>query len=159
MNAQAVIAAGRDYVDCLGRVRRRTDPVERFMEKIDRSAGDGGCWLWTLVPHHSGYGLFQTGHGQVMAHRFSYELHVGPIPEGLQLDHLCRVRHCVNPAHLEPVTQSENVRRGYMATRTHCKNGHPFDEANTRLRAGRGRTCRACDRERQRKAKARRLQP
>lgn len=70
-----------------------------------------GCWLWTGTVLGSGYGQFRVGMGHVRAHRFAYELLVGPIPEALTLDHLCRVTSCVNPLHLEPVTASENIKR------------------------------------------------
>lgn len=90
-----------------------------------------------------------------MAHRLSYELFVGPIPDGLTLDHLCRVRNCVNPWHLEPCTLTENIDRGYSISRTNrekvvCRYGHPFDEKNTRYytRPDTGttvRVCRACE--------------
>lgn len=84
-----------------------------------------------------------------MAHRMAYEELVGPIADGLQIDHLCRVRCCVNPAHLEPVTQAENIRRGVSPTaanrrKTHCKHGHEFTTENTRL-VPEGRICRRCD--------------
>ncbi|MEU7240240.1 HNH endonuclease signature motif containing protein [Streptomyces sparsogenes] len=83
-----------------------------------------------------------------MAHRFAYETLVGPIPEHLQLDHLCRVRHCVNPDHLEPVSSRENTRRGRSQAgingrKTHCQKGHPFDSANTYVWKG-SRACRTC---------------
>ena len=99
------------------------------------------------------------------AHRFAYEMLVGPIPEGLDLDHLCRVRHCVNPNHLEPVTRSENLRRGIRPrlpqndrigdknrAKTHCPKGHPYDEANTLMHYWKRensmrRLCRTCHRQ------------
>lgn len=87
---------------------------ERFWAKVDRS---GDCWRWTGALARGGYGFAVVGSRDDPqryrnAHRFAYELSVGPIPEGLELDHLCRNRRCVNPAHLEPVTHSENMRRG-----------------------------------------------
>lgn len=88
---------------------RKPDAVARFWSKVDKRPG--GCWLWTGTMLRSGYGQFRLGLGHVRAHRFAYELLVGPIPEGLTLDHLCRVTACVNPLHLEPVTLSENVKR------------------------------------------------
>ena len=116
--------------------------------------GPGGCLIWTAMATKNGYGRFWDGSRMVVAHRISYELHVGvKIPEGLQIDHLCRVRRCVNPDHLEVVTQRENWRRGKSITRaladkTHCPAGHPYDEENTYQRRGR-RHCRICGRERQ----------
>lgn len=88
---------------------------------------DNGCWLWTGWKHNSGYGYVNLwpGPAPIRVHRYVYEQLIGPIPDGLVLDHLCRVRHCVNPAHLEPVTRGENVRRG-AAVRDTCKNGHPW---------------------------------
>lgn len=123
----------------------------RFWSKVQR--GDG-CWQWTDAPSAAGYGYFGYGgrNGtKVPAHRIAYELAVGPIPLGKQIDHLCRNRRCVNPAHLEAVTQRQNLLRGLgssalNARKTRCKRGHPFDDENTYMdRAGR-RQCRACRR-------------
>lgn len=100
-----------------------------------------GCWIWIGSIDRYGYGRI---HGGEHAHRVFYEEHVGPIPPGLQLDHLCRVTLCVNPDHLEPVTAAENQRRRYEI-QTHCHRGHSLlDEANVRMR-GTCRVCRACD--------------
>lgn len=123
--------------------------LERFWAKVER-VESSECWLWLACQDGKGYGLFWVGR-YVRAHRFAYELLVGPIPEGLQLDHLCRVRHCVNPAHLEPVTNRENVLRGeglpaQAARKTHCPHGHPYDEANTLGRSDGSRVCRTCNR-------------
>jgi hypothetical protein len=95
--------------------------LRRFQAKVDVTAS---CWLWTGARTTGGYGLLKVDGRPEYVHRLSYEHHVGPIPDGLQLDHLCRVRCCVNPAHLEPVTGTENIRRGEPATRTHCPRGH-----------------------------------
>lgn len=99
------------------------------------------CWLWRGYIMPSGYGQRQNR----LVHRVAYEELVGPIPDGLQLDHLCRVRHCLNPAHLEPVTPAVNTRRGSRATATHCRNGHEYTPENTRRPEG-SRRCRQCDR-------------
>lgn len=147
---------------------RGIDVAERFWSKVDRSAGPDGCWLWTAGLDEAGYGRFNpTSRVKVKAHRFAYELLVGPIPDGLQLDHVydfgCRHRNCVNPAHLEPVTGRENTRRrrvnqGWPRNPSHCKHGHLFDEVNTGSRREGSRvwrSCRACGRDRQRKYQAR----
>ncbi len=118
---------------------------ERFWSKVSKT--EDGCWSWT-GSKTSGYGDFYDGVRKVSAHRYSYETLSGPIPEGLVLDHLCRNRACVNPEHLEPVTQQVNILRGTgMAARraaiTQCPQGHPYDEQNTLLKNGR-RVCRTC---------------
>lgn len=127
---------------------------DRFWSKVNKNGPIptnrpelGPCWLWNAAQNAEGYGNFTFGGRTVKAHRFTYELLVGPIPEGLELDHLCRVHHCVNLAHLEPVTRSVNSQRGVNANtrKTHCPQGHPYDEGNTTRCKGR-RYCRSCNR-------------
>jgi hypothetical protein len=108
----------------------------------------GECWLWTAARNRQGYGRLRVGGSFISAHRFAYELLVGPIPGGLTIDHLCVNPPCVNPAHFEPVTAGENALRGEgpparNARRTHCKRGHLLAGENLYLHAGR-RHCRAC---------------
>jgi hypothetical protein len=131
------------------------------MEKVNKTET---CWLWTAFIKPNGYGQFkQNG----FAHRYSYEFFVGPIPSGMEIDHLCKVTACVNPDHLEVVTRAENNRRSNSISalnmrKTHCKRGHPFSGDNLVIRApgrsGRsGRGCRICINDLQRmKASARR---
>ena len=120
-------------------------PAERFWAFVDKT---DTCWLWTgykLV----GYGRFNVDVSRkaktrnVKAHRWAWEDANGPIPEGLQLDHLCRTPACVRPDHLEPVTHAENQRRKAL-TVTHCPQGHAYDEANTYVRSSGKRQCKAC---------------
>lgn len=151
-------------------------PEERFWTKVNRHGPIpacrpelGPCWLWTGAKVR-GYGNFWIGGVEwSYAYRFAYELLVGPIPDGLEPDHLCRVPACVKavaneqgPAHLEPVTHRENGLRGLTiqrrkeraAAQTHCKRGHLFDEANTYIKGDGARACRACRRMLDRKYRA-----
>jgi hypothetical protein len=133
-------------------VRVRIPLEERFWPKVDRR-GPNECWPWLACVLGTGYGQISAGsreEGMLLAHRVAYTLLVGPIPDGLELDHLCRNRGCVNPAHLEPVTRQENVLRGIgisadNARKTHCKHGHEFTSENTEIYRG-TRHCRVCRR-------------
>lgn len=134
---------------------RHGDPrlPARFWNKTAVNAA--GCWLWTASLKRDGYGEYWHDGRVARAHIVAYEVLVGPIGPGDQHDHTCRVRHCVNPAHLDPVTQRENILRGVGPTALHaaatrCINGHPFDIQNTRVRRDGARSCRACDRDRKR---------
>lgn len=119
---------------------------ERFWPKVDTSAGPDGCWPWLAHRNRLGYGVMTDGYRNVMAHRVSWELaHGMPVPHGLVLDHLCRMPCCVNPAHLDAVTQRENLCRSPLtnAGKTHCPKGHPYTPENTYTYRGR-RLCRTC---------------
>lgn len=122
--------------------------AERFYDSISE---DDGCWNWGGTVMKNGYGYLHVSGKNVRAHRWSYEHHVGPIPDGLVIDHLCRNKLCVNPEHLEPVTPGENVRRGLRGIlRTHCAQGHEMTEENTYMASKVGgytqRVCRTCQR-------------
>lgn len=141
----------------------RTDPRDRFWAMVDRSASPGRCWPWLGAGARSKkrYGRFRAHAGEPlkMAHRVAYEYDVGPIPEGLVLDHVkargCAGPPCVNPSHLEPVTQAENNSRSesltaIAAARTHCIRGHEFTPENTYSPRPGKRNCIACQRVRNR---------
>lgn len=134
---------------------KRTRPTreERFWAKVEKT---DTCWTWIASLDGRGYGQFD----HQRSHRVSYELLVGPIPEGLVLDHLCRNKRCVNPDHLEPVTHLENLRRGtpgsaHNTRKTHCPKGHEYTPENTRVKDGK-RNCKACAADHQRRYRKRR---
>lgn len=145
--------------------------AERFWAKVDQDGPVppdrpdlGPCWLWTAAQDTHGYGVIGIlGTAVDKAHRVAYRLLVGPIPDGLELDHLCRVRHCVRPTHLEPVTHAENMRRaaegGRLLRGETDAHGHPYDEVDSagwrRCSICRKATSRAASRAyRERKARA-----
>lgn len=111
-----------------------------------------GCWVWTGARHNKGYALYRVNNRNRLAHKFIWELHNGQVPDGLELDHLCRRRGCVNPDHLEAVTHRVNVQRGNAgeatrsraAAKTHCKHGHPLTQENVTIYSNGVRRCRLC---------------
>ncbi|MBA3752973.1 MAG: HNH endonuclease [Nitrospira sp.] len=125
---------------------------ERFMKFVEV---DGDCWVWWGSHTHNGYAQFRFQGSAKYAHRLSYEYFIGPIPDGLQLDHVkerCDNRDCVNPDHLEPVTHRENLLRGngfggINARKTYCAKGHPYSGYNLSFTPEGHRRCRTCDRD------------
>lgn len=156
------------YGDPLGTARFPRGSLEaRFWPKVDKRGPDE-CWPWLASCNEAGYGMIGAGgtYGRpLLAHRVAYEFLADPIPEGLELDHLCHTwdescsggrsclhRKCVNPAHLEPVSTAVNVLRGRgvsaeSARKTHCKHGHPLTPDNTYTPPSGGRKCLTCNRE------------
>jgi len=135
--------------------------ADRFWLKVEKTET---CWLWRGAITKFGYGQTSDRGRSIPAHRAAYELEVAPIPEGLHLDHLCRVRNCVRPDHLEPVTPRVNLLRGQTnaaanAAKTECPQGHPYDEENTRFDKRRGiRHCKECGRRRTREWRQRQVE-
>lgn len=142
-------------------IRKCGPPEERFWRFVIPEP-NSGCWLWGGVVSKKGYPYFRAVSRQntVLAHRFSYEMHKGKVPEGMEVDHVCKLRCCVNPDHLEAVTHLENIRRGTNQWRgvSHCVNGHEFSVGNTSFYKKdqyTGRRCKACARERAREYQSR----
>lgn len=130
---------------------RDPQPVRDRLEANSCPEPNTGCWLWTGALDKDGYAKFTAKSGERKywrGHIASYEEFIGPVPEGLELDHLCRTKSCINPVHLEPVTGYENMRRGtawtFRLAITHCPKGHEYDEQNTYRSESRHRQCRAC---------------
>lgn len=128
---------------------------QAFWERANKVRADN-CWLWSGAINDDGYGILR----RKSAHRFSYEMHFGAIPKGMEIDHICCVRSCVNPRHLEVVSHTENVRRSWdrgqrehlrdrlgvsQAAKTHCSHGHEYSIENTRIDEAGRRRCRQCD--------------
>ena len=141
-----------------------SDPIERFWAKVDKRR-PGECWPWLGTILNTGYGQFKAGDKRYMAHRYAYEVTLGPIPAGLQIDHVrargCVMTQCVNPAHLEAVTPRENWLRSDAPTRmnlekTTCPRGHAYDATRVGPRGTRYRSCKECERETLRRSRARR---
>jgi hypothetical protein len=131
--------------------RHKKSVEERFLAKVSPEP-NSGCWLWTGALNADRYGLmYYANRRPKMTHRISYEMYVGPIPDGLEIDHLCRNRLCCNPAHLEVVSHQENIKRSPMIgvtsgrlqkAKTHCKQGHSLENAYRRKNGS--RQCRGC---------------
>lgn len=143
------------------------DAEVKFWPKVNT---DGDCWLWTGTIDAGGYGRLKYKGANLRAHRVAYEVAVGPIPDGLTIDHVCHNRdscsggktcphrRCVNPDHLTPATAVENMKRGHgplvQERKTHCKHGHEFSEENTYVYPNGHRRCLTCGRESMRRKRA-----
>lgn len=140
--------------------------TERFTKRVQKL--DNGCWMWKGTVHRHGYGRFYIGQGAVVrAHRWAYETWVGPIPEGMQIDHLCHDPHecpggfscphrrCVNPEHMGLVTMEENLRRRSSNFRTHCPKGHEYSGDNLYVTKAGSKQCVECNRVRARERQRR----
>lgn len=138
--------------------------ARNFWSKVQQR---GECWEWTGHLTEKGYGQFGLDGKPFLAHRVSYMLHIGELPEDLTVDHLCMNKRCVNPLHLECVTRGENIRRAWAAglnpypalaarnrQKTHCSRGHAFDEENTAISPDGHRSCRTCRREADRRRRS-----
>lgn len=117
---------------------------------------DDKCWEWLGNKNGNGYGQFKKFGQVIRLHKFSYEFFKGRVPKGLEIDHLCRIRHCFNPNHLEAVTHQENILRGNVVgsnkghhSKTHCPQGHEYNEKNL-VKSAKWRTCRICKNKRNR---------
>jgi hypothetical protein len=130
----------------------RASPEDRFWDNVFVTES---CWLWLGAKDTYGYGQFSVGGRLVLVHKWAYVRWRGSVPLGKELDHLCRVRRCVNPTHLQAVSHRLNMSRGYWARKTYCPKGHPYDARNTFFQANGQRTCRECKAQWQRNRAAR----
>jgi hypothetical protein len=142
--------------------KRRISPLGLFWSYVDKESNvfafvngeRSECWIWRGWPTGDGYGRFSFEGTEWLAHRLAWTIENGPIPDGLQLDHLCRNRPCVRPEHTEPVTNRENGRRGLGGhinrSKLYCPSGHPYNAANTKVTSDGRRRCILCDRRRMR---------
>ena len=122
--------------------KMKKEPYERFLEKVIKT---GSCWGWTGAHTQAGYAVFSIAGKFIYGHRYSFQLSKGNIPDGLQLDHLCDNKGCVNPEHLEIVTNQENqIRRYQNNPRQYCDKGHLFTKENTMYIKSGTRLCRIC---------------
>jgi hypothetical protein len=117
---------------------------------------NSGCWLWIAARDPREYGRFRSDGGMRLAHRVAYLALVGETPRHSELDHLCRNTSCCNPAHTEPVSHQENVRRGSRAMATHCPSGHEYNDQNTAVHRGK-RSCKRCSNRNRRRKRAREM--
>lgn len=150
-----------DAITTLGRGKQ--DRAQAYAAMLSRTAENPvtGCHIYFGVKSSNGYGSIKADGRTVSTHRLSYEMARGGVPEGLVIDHLCWNRACVNPDHMEAVTQKVNLRRGFSAQsdnakKTHCVRGHPFSGDNLHIDKRGSRICRECKRQTQRKTRARR---